>query len=395
MGERTEEVLYLELSRLNNELVTSQRDLAQRNAELARRERDLRGIYASLADGIVIFTPEGVIELINRAAERIFGYPEGKLLGQSISVLIPDHLRPTDAAGTRKFLETGEPSLPAMRDRCWPALRHDGSIIDVEFSIAELQRDSGPRLVAVVRDVSQRAALERMKGEFISTVSHELRTPLTSINGSMGLLAGGVAGELPPAARKLVDIASQNCARLIRLVNDILDLEKMDSGRMVFDPSEVEAGELLKDVVAATEGYARVYGVSLKLDVHEPVQLFLDSQRLHQAVTNFVSNAVKYSPRDQPVEISLTRRAGFARIEVRDHGPGIPEEFRSRIFGKFSQAEGVDHRKKSGTGLGLCISKGIAERMGGTVGYETQVGFGTTFFIEVPAQAAPTQALTQ
>ena len=231
-----------------------------------------------------------------------------------------------------------------------------------------------------------------MKSEFVSTVSHELRTPLTSIRGSLGLLVGGVAGPLPDAARSLVVIAESNCQRLIRLVNDILDSEKIESGKMAFEMKAMPLGPLLDRVAEANEAFARAQRVPLRVIAPpEPILGNVDGDRFIQLVTNLVSNAVKFSPADGAVEIELTQdTVGHARIEVRDRGPGIPKEFHARMFQRFSQADGSSSRAKSGTGLGLSIAKGIAERMGGSIGFESAPGRGTTFFVELPVVAMAT-----
>jgi PAS domain S-box-containing protein len=236
-------------------------------------------------------------------------------------------------------------------------------------------------------DITEQKRVEKLKNEFISTVSHELRTPLTSIRGSLGLIAGGVAGDLPLKARTMVDIAKKNCERLVRLVSDILDVEKIESGKMVFDIRDVEFAPLLDQAVEASRGFAQSLGVSLELDnPHAGVRVQVDADRLTQVVANLLSNACKFSSKEGMVRVRVGLQGDTLRLSVDDHGPGIPEEFRSRIFQKFAQADGSDGRAKQGTGLGLSISKAIVERMGGRIGFESAVGVGSTFFIDLPAQ---------
>ncbi len=226
--------------------------------------------------------------------------------------------------------------------------------------------------------------IERIS-EFISTVSHELRTPLTSIRGSLGLLAGGVAGALPETAKNLVDIAKNNCERLILLVNDILDVEKIGSGKMRLDLQVIDIRPVVQQALAANESFAAQHRVSVLLRMpDEPLQVHIDSDRLTQVLTNLLSNAVKFSPPEAAVEVRVSRVGQQVRVEVADHGPGIPEEFRSRIFQKFSQADSSDTRQKGGTGLGLNISKSLVELMNGAIGFNNQLGAGTTFFFELP-----------
>ncbi|MEO8021295.1 PAS domain S-box protein [Polaromonas sp.] len=238
---------------------------------------------------------------------------------------------------------------------------------------------------ALGTDVTELKRVDRMKTEFVSTVSHELRTPLTSIRGSLGLISGGVAGELPEAVKTLVGIARNNCERLIRLINDILDIEKIESGKMRLDFQVVELKPLLVQVLAANEGFGAAQNVSLKL--HFPDQdlwLRVDSDRLAQVMTNLLSNAMKFSPPGGVVDVHVSQAGLGVRVEVHDHGPGIPAEFSKRIFQKFSQADSSDARVKGGTGLGLNISRAIIERLGGSIGFETGAGTGTTFYFELP-----------
>ncbi|MDI1236933.1 MAG: PAS domain S-box protein [Polaromonas sp.] len=245
---------------------------------------------------------------------------------------------------------------------------------------------------SLATDVTEFKRIDRMKSEFVSTVSHELRTPLTSIRGSLGLIAGGVAGELPAAVKTLVEIARNNCERLIRLINDILDIEKIESGKMRLDLQVVELQPLLAQVLAANEGFGAAQNVGLTLDFPKgDLRVQVDSDRLAQVVTNLLSNAVKFSPPGGLVQVHVSRAGLGVRVEVRDQGAGVPEEFRKRIFQKFSQADSSDTRQKGGTGLGLNISRAIVERLGGSVGFDSKAGKGATFFFELPEwkEAAP------
>ena len=234
-------------------------------------------------------------------------------------------------------------------------------------------------------DITELKRIDRMKTEFVSTVSHELRTPLTSIRGSLGLISGGVAGEIPEAVKNLVGIAKSNCERLIRLINDMLDSEKIESGKMRLDLQVVDIKPLIQQALAANEGFAGQHRVKLEMQAPaEPLLVRIDSDRMTQVLTNLLSNAAKFSPPDSTVEVKLSRVARCVRVEVVDHGPGIPEEFRSRIFQKFSQADSSDTRQKGGSGLGLNISKALIGQMSGAIGFTSQAGVGTTFFFELP-----------
>lgn len=246
------------------------------------------------------------------------------------------------------------------------------------------------------RDVTERRAVERMKNEFVAVVSHELRTPLTSIRGSLGLLAGGVAGELPPRAAAMIDIALKNSERLVRLINDILDIEKIESGKMVFKLQPVVLDELVRQTIEANRGFGQQYDVKIELTATLPnVQVYVDPDRMTQVITNLISNAVKFSPAGGKVEVAIGREPqGRVRITVTDHGPGIPVEFRDRIFQKFAQADSSNTRQQGGTGLGLSISRAIVERHGGQIGFVTATGVGTTFYVDLIEYRANTTSLS-
>jgi len=241
----------------------------------------------------------------------------------------------------------------------------------------------------VARDISERKRVERMKTDFISLVSHELRTPLTSIRGALGLVAGGVAGELPETARGLVDIASRNSDRLARLVNDILDVERIESEQMGFRLAPQDLAALAKQAVEANQTYGHLYGVSLRIVDADRALVRVDADRMQQVLGNLLSNAVKFSPRGGVVEVGVTARNGRVRLRVVDRGKGISPEFREWIFEKFTQADATSTRQHGGTGLGLSISKAIVEKHGGRIWFETTPIQGTTFFVELPEWQEP------
>jgi signal transduction histidine kinase/DNA-binding response OmpR family regulator len=265
-------------------------------------------------------------------------------------------------------------------------LPHGGN---ADISVTYVPRhDEGGRVegfYALVTDISELKRLDRMKSEFVSTVSHELRTPLTSIRGSLGLLSGGVAGVLPEKASSLVDIAKNNCERLIRLINDILDIEKIESGTIVFSVRMLDLADIIDHAIRANEGYAAQHHVRLRVIASpDAAKVSGDQDRLIQVLTNLISNACKFSPAESSVDIAVTREEKSFKVAVIDHGPGISEEFRKRIFQRFSQADSSDARQKGGTGLGLSISKAIVERLGGKIGFDSEPGKGTSFHFTLP-----------
>jgi signal transduction histidine kinase len=239
-------------------------------------------------------------------------------------------------------------------------------------------------LSAIAQDVTQRKEMERLKRDFISVVSHELRTPLTSIAGSLGLIQGGIAGEMSDKAMELVNVAQRNSARLSKLVNDILDVDKLEFGSLPLELQETDLVEVVKDAMQENEGYADKLGVSLSLEqAPQAVQILGDRDRLIQVMTNLLSNAAKYSPKGETVEVRIKTHADTVRVEVSDHGPGIATSFRDKVFQKFCQGDTSDSRYLYGTGLGLNIAKLIVEKHRGRIGFDTKLGQGTTFWFEL------------
>jgi signal transduction histidine kinase len=242
-------------------------------------------------------------------------------------------------------------------------------------------------LLRALRYATERKRLDRLKDEFVSTVSHELRTPLTSITGSLGLLMGKAVGVLSEPAARLLEIAHNNSQRLVRLVNDILDIEKLESGHAVFDFRKIEVRSLVEQTVESMRGYAGAHGVKVRVEAAVAVDAVrADTDRLAQVVTNLLSNAIKFSPPDGEVVIAVEKevKGDVVRITVRDHGPGISADFRLRIFERFAQADATNARRKGGTGLGLSIAKRIIDRLGGDIGFADAPGGGTIFYVELP-----------
>ncbi|MGS5086009.1 response regulator [Hydrogenophaga sp. A37] len=235
----------------------------------------------------------------------------------------------------------------------------------------------------LAKDEAERAS--RVKSEFISTVSHELRTPLTAISGALGLIAGGAVGPLSPQVEDMVGIAKKNSQRLSYLINDLLDMEKLMVGKLHFDIRALELMPLLEQALVENQAYAEPYKVRYVLSQRiDGLRVWVDAQRLQQVLANLLSNAAKFSPEGAQVEVAVRRRGEAVRVEVRDHGAGIPASFQASIFQKFSQADASDTRQKGGTGLGLAISRELIERMGGSMGFESQEGQGACFFFDLP-----------
>ena len=368
-----------------------------------RDGRRFRGLLEAAPDAMVVVDHLGDIVLLNLQAEKEFGYRKDELLGQQVTLIIPegfaarlvaDDLRSAEDARGQQ-IGTG---LELM------GRRRNGSAFPIEIMLSPLESDKGTLVTAAIRNISVRKAAEqnlaeaervkRLKDEFVSTVSHELRTPLTSIAGALSLLIGDAGGKLPAAALRLLKIAHTNSQRLVRLINDILDIEKAVSGKMLFVLKETNMRGLCEQVIESSLAQARSQDVRI-IFLAPPGDCILriDPDRSVQILTNLISNAIKFSPSGSEVEVLLEDKERAVRITVRDHGSGIAEGFRDRVFEKFAQADSSDARQKGGTGLGLSIVKQLTTLLGGTAGFYSPPGGGTSFYVELPRREPEAHAL--
>jgi PAS domain S-box-containing protein len=371
------------------------RQALDRASDLGSR---LSGIMASANYSVIETDTSGIIREYNKSAERMLGHAAEDVIGKTSPAIFHDL---AEVVGRAKQLsaELGtviEPGFEAFvakarlgeaDEREWTYIRKDGTRFPVQLSITR-RLDSQGEIVGfmgIASDITERKRMQQLQSEFVSTVSHELRTPLTSIRGSLGLVAAGVTGELPEEAKEYIDIALSNSDRLVRLINDILDIEKMQSGSMEFRFQTIELAASIKNAIAVNAAYASNHQVNIVLVDDVPAgEVLVDPDRLTQVLTNLLSNAAKFSPANSNVELGVKLVGERFRITVRDHGPGISDEFRSRIFQRFAQADASSTRKSGGTGLGLSISKAIVEKMRGRIGFEPAADGGTIFFFELP-----------
>ena len=271
----------------------------------------------------------------------------------------------------------------------------DGSYIWIldQGMVVERDAENNPvRMIGTHTDISERHRIDKMKNEFISTVSHELRTPLTSIRGSLGLITGGAVGEMSDQAESLLSIAHKNTERLLLLINDILDLQKIEAGNMPFDFKDTQLDVFMADAINSNQPFAEAHEVSIELNNHTDTdtQLIADSDRLLQVMNNLLSNAAKFSPSTSKIIVDVSSNDSEIVIAISDQGPGIPEKFRDKLFEKFTQSDSSDTRNIGGTGLGLSIAKLIIEKHNGSINYETTMGQGTTFYIHLPYLSSTT-----
>lgn len=376
--------IYLQLVRSerdSGQFVAIVRDITERNriTEILKR---YEAIIQSSDDAVISKTLNGIITSWNPGAEKMFGYSAKEMIGQPMTKIFPqDHLH--EEQQILQHIRQGKKvdHFESIR------LRKDGTPIDVSVNISPIIDERGKIIGAskIARDITERKKVEQMKSEFISTVSHELRTPLTSIRGALGLVLGKAADRLSEKPKHMLEMAQRNCERLTLLINDILDLEKIESGNLEFDFQQINLITLSQRALDDNEGYARNAQVRLTLntDIDKAI-VRADSHRLLQVFANLLSNAVKYSPHNGEVQVSVIQHKDNYRVLVRDFGEGIPEEFRSRMFQRFSQADSSSTREKGGTGLGLSISKAIIEHHGGRLAYTSEIGEGTEFYFDLP-----------
>jgi PAS domain S-box-containing protein len=351
---------------------------------LKAAENKFRVAVESCPNGMMMSDRAGTIVMVNKEIERLFGYRREELIGRSIEDLVPERLRHRHMGQRDGFARS-----PRQRhmdgSREIVGARKDGTEIPIEVGLTPIESPEGMMVLSAVVDISERKRLDRLKDEFVSMVSHELRTPLTSISGALGLLMEDAGGRLPDTAMQLLTIAHANSQRLVRLINDILDLQKIEAGQLAFHLRYVGLRSVVEQAIEANRAFAEGFDVRIRLE-GAPCEgeVMADPDRLAQVLTDLLSNAIKFSPPGGEVVVAIARHGGEMRVSVRDHGPGIPDEFKSRIFEKFAQADSSDARQKGGTGLGLNIAKQLIHHHGGKLDFVAARGGGTVFYFDLP-----------
>jgi PAS domain S-box-containing protein len=345
----------------------------------------LNGLYELSPLGIALTDMQGRYIDFNSAFQKICGYTKDELMKLDYWELTPKEYEAQEAKQLELLRKTGYYG-PYEKEY----IHKNKGRVPLRLNGLLLKGIDGKEYIwSIVEDISESKKIDKLKNEFVSTVSHELRTPLTSISGALGLIVGGALGRVEPQIVSMLDVAYRNSTRLSLLINDLLDMEKLIAGKMTLDMQQHALLPILQSSIESVSTYARQDQVEFVLSgCTDQEFVFVDSSRLQQVVTNFLSNAAKFSPAESKVQIVVNRIGNKLRVNVIDNGPGISTEFRSRIFQKFSQADSSDTRQKGGTGLGLAISKEIIEHMNGTIGFESEAGKGTCFYFELPASEA-------
>jgi PAS domain S-box-containing protein len=362
---------------------------------LQNAERIQRTILNSAAYSMISTDPNGFIQLANAAGEKWLQYTGAELVGSNVTI-VHDAVE-LRSRGDQLTRAMGMPILGDYQALVTKArygvadefectyVRKDGTRFPVSLSVTALRGGDNDLAgyLMIAADLSERRAIRKMKDEFVSVVSHELRTPLTSIKGALGLLAGGVTGALPPKAEEMAKIAHSNVERLSRLVDDILDLQRIESGRITMDKRPCDIADLINESAESVHLVAEGEGVTI-VTSHCPASISADRERMVQAFVNLLGNAIKFSPRGGRIEFAAERAGGTVLFIVKDEGRGIPREKLETIFERFVQVDASDAREKGGTGLGLAICRSIVEQHGGRVWAESELGRGSTFYVQLP-----------
>ncbi len=375
-------------------ILHSKRDItrlkAQRDARMV--EARFRDLLESLPDAIIIINSTGRIVLINQETERLFGHPRAQLLTEPIETLLPERFRRAHIA--HRSLYFAQPRTRAMGAGLdLFGLRRDGMEFPVEISLSPLATDEGILAVSAIRDVTERRQVEqrlqfanRMKSEFLAHMSHELRTPLNAIIGFDQVLLDGIAGPLTDRQREYLGDILTAAQHLLGLINDVLDLSRVESGKMPLSPSTFSLRELVAEVCTEQESASQGKQISISQKVaDEEPEVRVDRQRLRQVLSNLLSNAVKFTDPGGTVDIAATVRGdGEIELAVTDTGIGIKPEDLGRLFTEFEQLDSGSTRSFQGTGLGLALTRKLVEFQGGAVKVESQPGVGSVFTVRLP-----------
>ena len=364
----------------NNYRLMAEQTLRDKQAENA-------AIVETVADAIIVIDRHGTIRSANPATTKIFGYESNELIGQNVTLLMASPHSINHDQYVRSYLDTGEAKIIGI-GRELEASRANGEMFPIELFVADITLNDEPHFVGVIRDITERRKVDRMQREFIALVSHELRTPLTSLTGSLGLVHSGKMGEVPEKVGKLIALAHNNATRLIDLVNDIMAIEKLQSGRIDLRLEVFDIVALARTALEGIASYGERSGVTFALRTTlESAPVLADPKRIVQVLDNLLSNAAKFSKAHSVVDVCVERHARFFRVSVRDKGVGIPADALGSVFDKFVQLDTTDAKNGQGTGLGLPIAQAIMDLHGSRIEVESDIGVGSTFYFDLAEYA--------
>ncbi|MEH1825463.1 MAG: response regulator [Nostoc sp.] len=372
-----------ELIRVNQQL-QSQLDERQRTqGELRFSQARFARILDIADDAIISINGFQSITLFNQGAEKIFGYSAQEVIGKGLDLLLPQRFFQVHRQHVVDFGQSPNVARRMGERREIYGRRKDGTEFPAEASISKIDMSEEMFYTVILRDVTERKQIERMKDEFVSVVSHELRTPLTSIHGSLGMLASGLLPTDSEQGKRLLQIATDSSERLVRLINDILDIERIESGKTKMEPEICNVVDLIVQAVNVMQPLADKAGVKVSISALSG-QVWADSDRIVQTLTNLLSNAIKFSSVGSTVCLGAQQQGDEVLLTVKDTGRGIPTDKLESIFERFQQVDSSDSRNHDGTGLGLAICKSIMQQHGGRIWAESVLGEGSTFYVTLP-----------
>ncbi|MFH1800495.1 MAG: ATP-binding protein [Candidatus Omnitrophota bacterium] len=350
--------------------------------ELGEEKKQTEEVVRSMAEGVIMVNKKGEIMLMNPAAERLLGVKKEDKIGQSIlndlkeEQLVSLVQQPADSTKSKEII------VQSQSDQVKKVLQASNAVIESEDG-----KTVG--FVSVLSDVTKQKELENLKNAFLTSISHELRTPITCIQGSLQILCDSSINKLTPSQEKFITIALNNVKRLSRLINDLLDLSKLEAKKFTIKPTLFRVNDLVQSLVNEFGAWGKTKEITIQADVPESLEIEADKDRIGQVLTNLIGNALKFTPNSGTITIvgKPAANAGIIELGVRDNGPGIAKKDFQKLFEKFSRIESKAMQGVSGTGLGLTIAKEIVELHGGKIWVESQEGKGSYFVFELPVKA--------
>jgi PAS domain S-box-containing protein len=355
------------------------RDMAQELEAATEKERSM---IENMPIGLILLNQKGQIQRINPAVERMFHFSESELLGSGIDILFAQPASAPEAESSMERLSR----RALMKVAEGEIVKKNGESMPVEYSLTpySISSDAAFLYLLVVGDITQRKEVERLKREFLQMISHDLRTPLASIQVFLNLLSDGSYGQLTEKGQGKAEVADRNASRLINLVNDLLDIEKMESGQLKLSSEVVPISAVIDRSCDSVRAYAEQQGITIE-SMSDQAEVFADADRLVQVMVNLLGNAIKFSPKDSTVKVSVDKSSvEWIGVRVIDQGRGVPENMREAVFQRFKQVELKDATEKKGSGLGLAICKVIIEQHGGKIGVDNNPEGGSTFWFKLP-----------